>query len=257
MGADGADCVAWKTFGVQVKIFARLSRFLREPGAAGSARDLKYCTRTGDAVVCRWARARMSRAQIAQLGRDLEYIVEGREATVHVHWGRDLLREYRLDEFADLPLESLRKANLIGISSFGANSGASVSLSTSAEPSLEAVVRGSDDVAQKVKDAVELGNWNPASAHKIRLILPGVVTYSMGAMLLLIQGDLSRNTTSALSVAMFGVLLATVWLSYRLWPLVEIYASEKVTVGSILRSAVPILAGAASIAATMLTAFGD
>ncbi len=220
---------------MQVKLFARLNRFLREPGAAGSARGLKYCTRTADGVVCRWARARMSQAQIVQLGRDLQYIVEGREATVHVHWGKELCREYRLDECADLPLESLRKANLIGISSVGANSDASVSLSTSAQPSLEAVVRGPDDVAQRVKDAVELGNWNPTSAYKVRVILPVVVAYSMGAMLLLISEDVKRDAAAALSCLMVGVFVASVWLSYRLWPLVEIYASEKMTVGSILR----------------------
>ena len=80
--------------------------------------------------------------------------------------GQGARREYRLDEIADLPLDSLRRANLIGISSFGATGAASVSLNTSAEPALEAVVRGPDDVAQKVKDAVELGNWNPVSQQR-------------------------------------------------------------------------------------------
>ena len=240
---------------MQVKLLAYISRFLRQPGAAGSARGLEYCEKTTEGVVCRWARVRMSPARIVQLGRDLQYLVEGREATVHVHWGKELLREYRLDEIADLPLESLRRANLIGISSSGASSNASVSLNTSAEPALEAVVRGPDDVAQKVKDAVELGNWNPVSQHKIRLILPFVVAYLLAAILLMIPADVKQNT-AALSVLVVAAIVATHWLAPRLWPLVEIYAAEKTTVGSILRSAVPILAGVASIAVTVLKIFG-
>ncbi len=42
----------------------------------------------------------------------------------------------------------------------------------------------------------------------------------------------------------------------QVWPPVEIYAAEKTTLGSILRSALPILAGVASFVVTVLKIFG-
>lgn len=233
-----------------------LGERLREPWAAGSTPGLEHCEKTADGYVCRWARARMSPARMVQLGRDLQSVVGGSKPEVTVRWGLSLSRSYRLKELADLPLESLRKAHEITFSAGEPGDGprAVVCVDATREPALTATVRGPADLAQKVKDAVELGNWNPVSGNKVVALAVVLVIYgSVAAGVLFVPEEPGRalvivgSTVGALAVGL---------LCKRLWPPVEITAVERTTVGTALRNAVPIIAGVVGVVATVLKIFG-
>jgi hypothetical protein len=238
----------------------RLDDWRREPGAAGSRSDLSRCERTEDApgFVCRWARARMSPARLVTLGHDLQQIVgEAGRTTVEVAWGTALTRTYDLDAFAGLPLENLRQARLITISADGvAGLRASVSLDATGEPALTATVRGPADVAQRVKDAVDLGHWNPVAAMKIVLWVVPLVVLALAALFAWVAPAINTAGDVVLLLASLALAFATGFVVLRLHPPVEIYSSSQTTVGSVLTRVVPIVAGVAAFAGVVFAILG-
>jgi hypothetical protein len=242
------------------RLLDRIER-VYEPGAAGIAPGLDRCEKTEAGYECRWARARMSPGRMVQLGRDLQSVVDGGEPEVELRWGSSLRRTYGLDQLADLPLESLRRAHTITITAEGSADGAraEVSLDATREPGLAASVRGPADVAQKVKDAVELGYWNPWSGRKLRAGAFSLVAYGVLALAMLFGTKAPGWAAFLLLVgaAALAVLAGDIGGQFkRLWPPVEIYAVEHTSVSSVLRSAVPIIAGVAGLVATVLKILG-
>lgn len=241
-------------------------RFIHEPGAAGSKPGLKRCEKRADGYVCRWARARISPSRMVELGRDLQSIVDGREPKVELRWGTALSRTYRLNQLAELPLESLREACRVTITAEQTRSGwhAEVSFDATQEPALTAIVRGpvdvtqemKDDVAQKVKDAVEHGNWNPISGNLLSGFFAFLVFYTPALLVQTNVIKVSMHVGNMLLVLTVALLLAIPILKKRLYPPIEIHAGQRTTIASVIRSAVPVLAAAAGVVATALKIFG-
>lgn len=210
----------------------------------------------------RWARARMSPPRLVQLARDLQTVFDANEPRVQIHWGQSLRRNFTLKEVSALPLESLRRAAVIAITAENPTSGWSASVRLQAkEPGLTARVTGpahaaqtdKDELAQQVKDAVELGNWNPISGESVAKF----TTYAVGWGGMLTVVEFVEGFALILSLlVVVGVSVGAFQLALRLWPPIEIYAGEQTTAGRILKTAVPVLAGAASIVATALQIAG-
>ena len=200
----------------------------------------------------------MSPARLITLGHDLQQIVgEGGRTTVEVAWGTALTRTYDLEGFAELPLENLRQARLITISADGiAGLRASVSLDATGEPALTASVRGPAEVAQRVKDAVDLGHWNPVAAMKIVLCVMPLVVLALAALVAWVAPSLGTAADVLLIAASLALACAIGFAVLRLHPPVEIYASTQTTVGSVLARVVPIVAGVAAFAGVVFALLG-
>jgi len=200
----------------------------------------------------------MSPARLVTLGHDLQFIVgEGGRTTVEVAWGTALTRTYDLEGFAELPLENLRQARLITISADGiAGLRASVTLDATSEPALTATVRGPADVAQRVKDAVDLGHWNPVAGMKIVLWVMPLVVLALAALFAWVAPGLGTAADVLLIAASLTLAFAIGFAVLRLHPPVEIYASTQTTVGSVLARVVPIVAGVAAFAGVVFALLG-
>ena len=237
----------------------------RRPGAAGSTDGLECCERTSDGYVCRWARARMSPDQLMQLGYDLRGIVGGEDAAVEVHWGQRLCRGYSPEEASKLPIASLRSARLITVSATGTPHGLSARVSISrSEPALEAAISGLSDVAddlaadiaQRVKDAAGLGRWNPVSGEKLGALSGFLVLYLAAYAQIFVVQPTGWLLIAALTLAVVvvGVVMGVVMLG--LYPPMQIVAGDQSRVIAMLKGAVPVLAGVATLVVTVLKLAG-
>jgi hypothetical protein len=243
-----------------------IRRVGRRPGAAGSTDGLERCERTSDGYVCRWARARTSPDQLMQLGHDLRSIVGGDEAAVEVHWGQRLCRDYTPEEASKLPIASLRNARLITVSATGTPPGPSARVSISrSEPALEASISGlsdvaddvAEDIAQRVKDAAGLGRWNPVSGDKLAMLAGSFAFYLAVFALIFVVQPTGWVLMAALTLAVAGVLfvvMGVVMLS--LYPPMQIVVVDQSRVISLLKGAVPVLAGVATLVVTVLKLTG-
>jgi uncharacterized membrane protein len=228
---------------------------LHEPGAAGCARDLTRCKQSADGWVCSWARGRISPARLIELGRCMQGLVAGREANVTIHWGVSLQRTYQLDELTNMPIENLRRARTIEVATDTAEHGTCVKVrfDLESEPGLIATTCGPAEVAQQLKDAVDLGHWNPWSGAKIVRLTMLTVLYGVLSVTLLLTGAFLVLLAVTISSILLLVLLRE--FGAPLWPPVEIYEIEQTSIGSVLKRVVPILAPVVGIVTTLLAIF--
>ena len=242
-----------------------LRRVGRRPGAAGSMDGLQCCERTSDGWVCRWARARVSPEQLMQLGHDLRSIVGGEDAAVEVQWGQRLRRGYSPEEASKLPIASLRNARQITVSATGTPPGPSARVSISrSEPALEAAISGlsdvaddlAEDIAQRVKDAAGLGRWNPVSGEKLGALSGLLVLYLAAFALIFVVQPTGWLLIAALTLAVVVVGFVMSVVMIGLYPPMQIVAGDQSRVIALLKGAVPVLAGVATVVVTVLKLAG-
>jgi hypothetical protein len=201
-----------------------------------------------------------------QLGYDLRSVVGGDDASVDVHWGRRLCRGYSPEEVSELPVASLRNARLITVTAAGTPNGPSARVTISrSEPALEASISGlsdiaddaADDISQRVKDAAGLGRWNPVSGERLGALAGFFVLYLGAFALIFVVRPTGWVLIVALTLAVAAVAIVIMGMvMLRLYPPMQIVAVDESPVVSLLKGAVPVLGGVASLVVTVLKLAG-
>jgi hypothetical protein len=168
-----------------------------------------------DAKVHRWARWRGSVTRIADLATTLQEVLTAQsERPIRVTWSAGFTHCYSPREFAERIEESrLSQAELIEIVYAQEGRSAKVRLSKQhGEPGAELLVEGGEWVAafDRLKGAVELGEWRPWSGERIAsaggFVMIGAVT---------VMGNELIGTITAGEVLMFiAILVGAVALGF-------------------------------------------
>ena len=222
---------------------------------------LECCERTSDGWVCRWARARVLPDQLMQLGHDLRSIAwwrgRGSGGVLGVAPVSRLLAR-RGPRGSD---REPANARLITVSAAGTPPGPSARVSISrSEPALEASISGlsdvtdhvAEDIVQRVKDAAGLGRWTPVSGEAAVLSPAASSCTAAFALLFVVQptGWVLISALTLIVVVVLIVVFSVVMLA--LYPPMQIVAVDQSRVISLLKGAVLVLAGVATLVVTML-----